>query len=213
VRAFGCLTAVAAPLPLANIDTDKILPGRFLKTVRRDGLGTALFDTMRFDDAGREKPDFILNREPWRNAQILIARGNFGCGSSREHAPWALTDFGFRCVIAPSFADIFYNNCFKNGILPIVLDEQTVELLLDGAMSAQTATLTVDLLQQIVRRSDGTSLPFEIAPERKRVLELGLDDIAETLELVSAIDAFEAGYRTHGAGIAAGVATLFPPRQ
>ena len=192
MRPFERMNAFAAPLPLANIDTDKILPGRFLKTTVKSGLGKALFHSLRFDDEGRELPDFILNRAPWRQAQILVARDNFGCGSSREHAPWALTDFGLRCIIAPSFADIFYNNCFKNGILPIVLPPQTVERLLDETDDPDTARLSIDLPAQCVINAHGVPMPFDIAPDRKRALLLGIDDLAETLAMGAAIDAYEA---------------------
>lgn len=192
MRKFATLDAVAAPLPIANVDTDKILPGRFLKTISRESLGEALFHTIRFDDQGVRLPDFVLNRSPWNNARILIALDNFGCGSSREHAPWALADFGISCIIAPSFADIFYNNCFKNGILPIVLSGQQVALLLGEAGNPDTAQLQIDLPNQTITLSNGSKIAFEIGPERKRALVLGLDDISETLTMVAAIDAFEA---------------------
>ena len=189
---FDRLTGIAAPLPLANIDTDKILPGRFLKTVSREGLGGALFDTLRFDAGGAERPDFVLNRLPWRNAAILIAGDNFGCGSSREHAPWALLDFGIRCVIAPGFADIFYNNCFRNGILPIVLGAPLIDRLTADAAVPATAVLTVDLPAQQVHCANGAMIAFTIAPERKRMLIEGQDEIALTLARGAAITAFEA---------------------
>ena len=200
MRSFEHLSAIAAPLPLANVDTDKILPARFLKTIRRDGLGAALFHTMRFGDDGQERPDFVLNRPPWRQAQILIARENFGCGSSREHAPWALADFGIRCLVAPSFADIFHSNCFKNGLLPVVLAPDTVEALLAAAADPAGATMSVDLPAQ---RLDwrGGAVAFEIAPERKRALLLGLDEIAETLMQADAIATFEAVHRWRGLAI------------
>ena len=208
MRPFITLTAIAAPMPSVNIDTDKIIPARFLKTIRREGLGTALFHTLRFDATGRERTDFILNRLPWRNAQILIARDNFGCGSSREHAPWALMDFGFRCLIAPSFADIFYNNCFKNGLLPITLRADWVEQLLSDSAGAEGAMLSIDLPRQTVSRGDQCSFSFDIDAERKRSLLLGLDDIAETLRLDSQIGAYESTHRDYDSGIPADVAQL-----
>ena len=191
MRTFETITAVAAPLPLANVDTDKILAGRFLKTITRSGLGAKLFYTLRFDDNGKERPDFILNREPWRHAGILIALENFGCGSSREHAPWALSDFGFQCLIAPSFADIFYNNCFKNGILPIVLERSIIDGLLEDACDPSRTVLTVDLPAQTIDRAGAAPIHFEVAPERKRALLLGLDDISQTLAQLTQIEAFE----------------------
>ena len=205
MRRFEILTAIAAPLPLVNVDTDKILPARFLKTIRREGLGNALFHTMRFDSAGRESMNFILNRLPWRNAQILIAGDNFGCGSSREHAPWALTDFGFRCLIAPSFADIFCNNCIKNGLLPITLQAKLVERLLADSAAPDMATLSIDLPRQRISRVDGLSISFDIAPERKRALLLGLDDIAETLQFASQIAAYESLHRDYDSEVLADV--------
>jgi 3-isopropylmalate/(R)-2-methylmalate dehydratase small subunit len=189
------LTAVAAPLPLANVDTDKIIPARFLKTIRRTGLGVHLFDTLRYDASGAERPDFVLNRPPYRNAQILIAFENFGCGSSREHAPWALLDFGIRCVIAPDFADIFHNNCFKNGILPIRLPRPVCEALMADAQMGGNARLTVDLARQVVVRPNGEEIPFEIDPFRRHLLLEGLDDIGQTLQHAPAIDAYEARER------------------
>jgi 3-isopropylmalate/(R)-2-methylmalate dehydratase small subunit len=189
---FSTLSATAAPLPLSNIDTDKIIPARFLKTIRRDGLGKALFHTMRYADDGSEQAGFILNRPGWRHAQILVSRDNFGCGSSREHAPWALIDFGIRCIIAESFADIFYNNCFKNGILPIALDLATIDRLLGLAAEPATATFSVDLPGQTVTLSNGEVISFAISAERKRALLLGLDDISETLSQSDAIARFEA---------------------
>jgi 3-isopropylmalate/(R)-2-methylmalate dehydratase small subunit len=189
---FTTLTAVAAPLPLANVDTDKIIPARFLKTIKRTGLGRHLFDTMRYRQDGSENPDFVLNQEPYRGAKILIAHENFGCGSSREHAPWALLDFGIRCVIAPDFADIFYNNCFKNGILPIRLPRAVCDQLMADARMGANARLTVDLEQQMVVRPNGEKIRFEIDPFRRHLLLNGLDDIGQTLQRASAIDAFEA---------------------
>ncbi len=188
---FTKLTGIAAPLPIVNVDTDMIIPKQFLKTIKRTGLGRHLFDEMRYDDKNAEKPDFVLNKEPYRKAKILIARDNFGCGSSREHAPWALLDFGIRCVIAPSFADIFYNNCFKNGILPVVLPRDIVEKLMDFARSGANATLTVDLHGQTVSGPEGGPVHFEIDPFRKHCLLNGLDDIALTLEKTKEIESFE----------------------
>jgi 3-isopropylmalate/(R)-2-methylmalate dehydratase small subunit len=189
---FETLTGVAAPLPLINVDTDMIIPKQFLKTILRSGLGKNLFDEMRYDDAGDEIPDFVLNRPAYRNAQILVAGENFGCGSSREHAPWALLDFGVRAIIAPSFADIFHNNCFKNGILPIVLPPEQVDALMEDARNGENARLTVDLENQTVTGADGTTYPFAVDAHRKRCLLDGLDDIGLTMEKAPAIDAFEA---------------------
>ena len=189
---FTTLTGVAAPLPMVNVDTDMIIPKQHLKTIRRTGLGRYLFDEMRHADDGSEKPDFVLNRPAYRDAEILVAGENFGCGSSREHAPWALLDFGIRCVIAPSFADIFHANCFKNGILPIVLPQEEVDALMEDAGRGANARLLVDLEAQTVTSSDGRSFAIEIDPHRRRCLLDGLDDIALTLERAPAIDAFEA---------------------
>ncbi len=191
MQPFTKLTGVAAPLPMANIDTDMIIPAKWLKTIQRTGLGSALFEAMRYLEDGSEHPEFILNREPWRHAQILIAGENFGCGSSREHAPWALLDFGIRCVIAPSFADIFYNNCFKNGILPIVLEKDEVDLLIHEAETATDPTFTVDLENQEIRGPDGGTVRFDIDPFRKHCLLNGLDDIGLTMEKAPAIEAYE----------------------
>jgi 3-isopropylmalate/(R)-2-methylmalate dehydratase small subunit len=188
---FTTLTGIAAPLPLANVDTDKIIPARFLKTIRRSGLGVHLFDTLRRLPDGRENPDFVLNQEPFRRAEILIAHENFGCGSSREHAPWALLDFGIRCVIAPDFADIFYNNTFKNGILPVRLPRAVCDLLMEDARLGGNARLTVDLARQVVVRPNGEEIAFDIDPFRKHLLLNGLDDIGQTLQHATAIDAFE----------------------
>jgi len=196
MQPFRKLTAIAAPLPLANIDTDKIIPARFLKTIKRTGLGSALFSSMRFRDDGSENPAFVLNREPYRKAEILVAGPNFGCGSSREHAPWALLDFGIRCVIAPDFADIFHNNCFKNGILPIRLPQEICDQLAADAAMGQNARLTIDLERQVVVRPSGEEIPFEVDAFRKRCLLDGLDDIGLTMERAPAIDAFEAKART-----------------
>ncbi len=189
---FTTLTGIAAPMPQINVDTDMIIPKQFLKTIKRSGLGVNLFDEMRYDDNGNEIPDFVLNKAAYRNAQILVAGDNFGCGSSREHAPWALLDFGIRCVIAPSFADIFYNNCFKNGILPIVLPQDQVDMLMDDAERGANAVVTVDLDSQTITGPDGGSVSFEVDAFRKHCLMNGLDDIGLTLEKSAAIDAFEA---------------------
>ena len=189
---FTTLTGVAAPLPMTNVDTDMIIPKQYLKTIHRTGLGRGLFDEMRFREDGSEEPDFVLNRPAYRNAEILVAGENFGCGSSREHAPWALLDFGIRCVIAPSFADIFHNNCFKNGILPVTLPHEQVDALMRDAERGANARTTVDLEAQTVTISDGQAFRFEIDPHQKRCLLEGLDDIALTLEEAGAIDAFEA---------------------
>jgi len=189
---FSHLTATAAPLNLANVDTDKIIPARFLKTIKRTGLGKDLFSALRYNDDGTEKPDFVLNQAKYRGAQILIAGENFGCGSSREHAPWALLDFGIRCVIAPSFADIFHGNCFKNGILPIALPPEICAQLMADAALGRNARLTIDLENQVVVRPDGTKIPFEVDAFRKHCLLNGLDDIGLTLAHAPAIDAYEA---------------------
>jgi 3-isopropylmalate/(R)-2-methylmalate dehydratase small subunit len=188
---FTTLTGIAAPMPLVNIDTDMIIPKQFLKTIKRSGLGKNLFDEMRFTPDGEEIPDFVLNQPAYRNAEILIAGDNFGCGSSREHAPWALLDFGIRCVISTSFADIFYNNCFKNGILPIVLPPEVVDILMQDARKGANARMTIDLENQTVTTSDGQRFAFEVDAFRKHCLLNGLDDIGLTLEKVSAIDSFE----------------------
>jgi 3-isopropylmalate/(R)-2-methylmalate dehydratase small subunit len=189
---FTTLTGIAAPMPLINVDTDMIIPKQFLKTIKRSGLGVNLFDEMRFDDDGNEVADFVLNKPAYRNAQILVAGDNFGCGSSREHAPWALLDFGIRCVISTSFADIFYNNCFKNGILPIVLPQEDVDKLMDDAERGANATVTVDLENQTITGPDGGTVTFDVDAFRKHCLLNGLDDIGLTLEKSASIDAFEA---------------------
>ncbi|HRO11167.1 3-isopropylmalate dehydratase small subunit [Amaricoccus sp.] len=189
---FTKLTGVAAPLPLINVDTDMIIPKQFLKTIQRSGLGKNLFDEMRYDADGNENPDFVLNKPAWRKATILVAGENFGCGSSREHAPWALLDFGIRCVIAPSFADIFFNNCFKNGILPIALPQEQVDMLMDDARRGANAVVTVDLEKQVITGPDGGSISFEVDPFRRHCLLNGLDDIGLTMEKAAAIDSFEA---------------------
>ncbi|TRD22053.1 3-isopropylmalate dehydratase small subunit [Palleronia caenipelagi] len=189
---FTTLTGVAAPMPLVNVDTDMIIPKQFLKTIKRSGLGVNLFDEMRYDREGNEIADFVLNKPAYRETEILVAGENFGCGSSREHAPWAIKDFGIRCVIAPSFADIFFNNCFKNGILPIVLPQEQVDLLMSDAEKGQNARMTVDLENQTITASDGIEISFEVDPFRKHCLLEGLDDIGLTLEKGAAIDSFEA---------------------
>jgi len=191
MQKFTTLTGVAAPLPMINVDTDKIIPKQYLKTIERTGLGKALFDELRYNDDGSEKPDFVLNQPAYRKAEILIAGENFGCGSSREHAPWALLDFGIRAVIAPSFADIFHSNCFKNGILPIVLPAETVAQLMDDARKGSNARLTIDLANQTIARPDGQTVHFEVDQFRKRCLLDGVDDIGLTLKKETAIAKFE----------------------
>ncbi len=189
---FTTLTGIAAPLPLRNIDTDMIIPKQFLKTILRTGLGKSLFYEMRFDQAsGTEVPDFVLNKPQYRAAKILVTGDNFGCGSSREHAPWALLDFGIRCVIAPDFADIFYNNCFQNGILPIRLPPADVDKLMDDASRGANATVTIDLEKQEIRGPDGGVIHFEIDPFRKHCLLNGLDNIGLTLEKAASIEHYE----------------------
>ncbi len=192
---FTTLTAVAAPLPMINVDTDMIIPKQFLKTIKRSGLGKNLFDEMRYRDDGSENPDFVLNRPAYRGAKIIVAGDNFGCGSSREHAPWALLDFGIRCVIAPSFADIFHNNCFKNGILPITLPQEDVDKLMDDANRGANAIITVDLENQVITGPDGGEIRFEIDPFKKHCLLNGLDDIGLTMEKERSISAYEAKHR------------------
>ncbi|MEO8420399.1 MAG: 3-isopropylmalate dehydratase small subunit [Hyphomicrobium sp.] len=189
---FTKLTGVAAPLPIRNVDTDMIIPKQFLKTIKRTGLGKSLFYEMRFDQEGNEVADFVLNQPAYRKATILVAGENFGCGSSREHAPWSLLDFGFRCIIAPDFADIFYNNCFQNGILPIKLPQSEVDKLMDDASRGANATLTVDLEAQEIRGPDGGVIKFDIDPFRKHCLLNGLDSIGLTLEKKQSIESFEA---------------------
>lgn len=188
---FTTLTGVAAPLPMINIDTDMIIPKQFLKTIKRTGLGVNLFDEMRYDDNGDEIADFVLNQPQYREAKILVAGDNFGCGSSREHAPWAIKDFGISCVIAPSFADIFYNNCFKNGILPIKLPQEQVDKLLEDAARGANATVTIDLEAQEIKGPDGGTISFEIDEFRKQCLLEGLDDIGLTMKKQDSITAFE----------------------
>ena len=191
MKPFTSLDGVAAPLRMINLDTDRIIPKQFLKTIKRTGLGKYLFNDLRFDMSGNEIKDFVLNKPAYRNANILVAGRNFGCGSSREHAPWALMDFGIQCVIAPSFADIFYNNCFKNGILPITLPEEEVEQLLDSAEDGANAVFSVDLISQTVTSPRGVSFEFEIDQFRKHCLVNGLDDIGLTMEKTEKIDSFE----------------------
>ena len=188
---FTTLTGTAAPLPIINCDTDKVIPKQHLKTIQRTGLGKVLFDELRYNADGSEKPDFVLNQPAYRNAKILVAGENFGCGSSREHAPWALLDFGIRCVIASSFADIFYNNCFKNGILPIKLPQEIVDHLMDDARKGANARFTIDLAAQTIERPDGEKIHFEIDAFRKHVLLNGLDDVGLTMQKAPAIDGYE----------------------
>ncbi|MFT7592802.1 MAG: 3-isopropylmalate/(R)-2-methylmalate dehydratase small subunit [Paracoccaceae bacterium] len=189
---FTKITGVAAPMPMINIDTDMIIPKQFLKTIKRSGLGVNLFDEMRYDDDGKEIPEFVLNQPAYREAEVLVAGANFGCGSSREHAPWAIKDFGIRCVIAPSFADIFYNNSFKNGILPIALPQDVVDVLMKDAEKGANARISVDLEAQTVTTSDGEVFAFEVDAFKKKCLLDGLDDIGLTLAKTASIDAFEA---------------------
>ena len=192
MQKFDQLTGVAAPLDILNIDTDMIIPKQFLKTIKRSGLGKNLFDEMRFDRNGGEVAEFVLNRAPYRQAEILVAGDNFGCGSSREHAPWALLDFGIRCVISTSFADIFYNNCFKNGILPIVVSPDERDALLADAADTENPELSIDLVAQTIRRPNGVTISFEVDAFRKKCLLEGLDDIGLTMEKSGSIDDFEA---------------------
>lgn len=188
---FTVLESVAAPLRIINIDTDMIIPKQYLKTIKRTGLGTGLFSEMRYREDGSENPDFVLNQPAYRNAKILVAGDNFGCGSSREHAPWALLDFGIRCVISTSFADIFYNNCFQNGILPIKVSPEDLEKLFDDAERGANATLTIDLENQEIRGPDGGTVKFDIDPFKKHCMLNGLDGIGLTMEKGAAIDSFE----------------------
>ncbi|MGB0252157.1 MAG: 3-isopropylmalate dehydratase small subunit [Paracoccaceae bacterium] len=189
---FETFSGIAAPMPLVNIDTDMIIPKQFLKTIKRSGLGVHAFDEMRYDDDGNEIPDFVLNQAAYREASILIAGDNFGCGSSREHAPWALSDFGIKVVVSTSFADIFFNNCFKNGMLPIVLPQEQVDLLMRDAEKGANARVEVNLEDQTIISSDGDVIKFDIDPFRKHCLLNGLDDIGLTLEKAASIDSFEA---------------------
>ena len=192
MQKFDQLTGVAAPLDILNIDTDMIIPKQFLKTIKRSGLGKNLFDEMRYDRNGGEVAEFVLNQAPYRQAEILVAGDNFGSGSSREHAPWALLDFGIRCVISTSFADIFYNNCFKNGILPIVVSPDERDALLADAADIENPELSIDLVAQTIRRPNGVMISFEVDAFRKKCLLEGLDDIGLTMEKSSSIDEFEA---------------------
>ena len=191
MQKFDQLTGVAAPLDILNIDTDMIIPKQFLKTIKRSGLGKNLFDEMRYNRDGNEMVDFVLNRPPYRQAEILVAGDNFGCGSSREHAPWALLDFGIRCVISTSFADIFYNNCFKNGILPIVVSPDERDALLADSADTENPELSIDLAAQTIRRPNGVTISFEVDAFRKKCLLEGLDDIGLTMEKSGSIDDFE----------------------
>ena len=191
MQKFDKLTGVAAPMNMINVDTDMIIPKNFLKTIKRSGLGKNLFDEMRFDREGNEKPDFVLNKPAYREAKIIVAGDNFGCGSSREHAPWALLDFGIRCVISTSFADIFYNNCFKNGILPIRVTKEQLDDLMDDAERGANATLSIDLESQTIQGPDGGEVKFEVDEFRKHLLLNGLDDIGLTLQKVDKVDSFE----------------------
>lgn len=188
---FQKLSGIAAPMPLVNIDTDMIIPKVFLKTIKRSGLGVNLFDEMRYDRQGNEIPDFVLNKPQYRDAQILVAGDNFGCGSSREHAPWAIADFGIKCVISTSFADIFFNNCFKNGILPIVLPQEQVDMLMKDAEKGANARMEVDLEEQTITTSDGEVIKFDVDAFKKHCLLNGLDDIGLTMEKAASIDAYE----------------------
>ena len=188
---FEKLTAIAAPMPLINIDTDMIIPKQFLKTIKRSGLGVSAFHEMRYNLDGSENPDFVLNHEAYKGANILVAGDNFGCGSSREHAPWALLDFGIRCVISTSFADIFYNNCFKNGILPVVVTEDELQLLMKDAEKGSNSRMVVDLENQQIETSDGEVIAFDVDQHRKHCLINGLDDIGLSMEKIASIDAFE----------------------
>jgi 3-isopropylmalate/(R)-2-methylmalate dehydratase small subunit len=189
---FTKLQGIAAPMPLVNIDTDMIIPKVFLKSIKRTGFGVNLFDEMRYNRDGTEIPDFVLNKPQYRNAEILVAGDNFGCGSSREHAPWAIADFGIKCVISTSFADIFFNNCFKNGILPIVLPQEQVDVLMKDAEKGENARMTVDLEAQEITTSDGETIAFDVDAFKKHCLLEGLDDIGLTMEKAAAIDTFEA---------------------
>ena len=192
---FTTLEGVAAPLKIINVDTDMIIPKQYLKTIKRTGLGKGLFSEQRYKDDGSENPDFVLNKPAYRNAKILVAGDNFGCGSSREHAPWALLDFGIRCVISTSFADIFYNNCFKNGILPVTVSPEDLEKLMDDASRGSNATLSIDLEAKEIRGPDGGAIKFDIDPHRKHCLMNGLDDIGLTMEKKSSIDRYESKAR------------------
>ena len=191
MKKFETFTGVAAPMPAQNIDTDKIIPARFLKTIKRAGLGKSLFNDQRYNEDGSEKPDFILNQPAYRKSEILVVGDNFGCGSSREHAPWALTDFGIKCIIGTDFADIFFNNSFKNGMLLIKVSKEDLEKLMDDAERGANATLTVDLENQVIEGPDGGTLHFDIDPFRKYCLLNGLDDIGLTEQKADKIGEFE----------------------
>ncbi len=191
MKKFEKMTAIAAPMPLINIDTDMIIPKQFLKTIKRSGLGVSAFHEMRYQMDGTENPDFVLNQDAYRNANILVAGDNFGCGSSREHAPWALLDFGVRCVISTSFADIFYNNCFKNGILPVIVTDKELNVLMQDAEKGSNARMVIDLESQLIETSDGKVINFNVDQHRKHCLINGLDDIGLTMEKAASIDMFE----------------------
>ena len=196
MQKFDKLSGIAAPMDILNIDTDMIIPKQFLKTIKRSGLGVNLFHEMRYDDSGAERPDFVLNKPEYKQAKILVAGDNFGCGSSREHAPWALLDYGIRCVISTSFADIFFNNCFKNGILPIKVTPEQRDALMADAADAENPKLSIDLVNQTISRPNGATISFDIEPFRKQCLLDGLDDIGLTLEKGGEIEAFEASRDT-----------------
>jgi 3-isopropylmalate/(R)-2-methylmalate dehydratase small subunit len=196
MQKFETLTGVAAPLPIDNIDTDMIIPKQYLKTIQRTGLGKGLFSEMRYKDDGSPNPDFVLNKPAYKNAKIIVAGDNFGCGSSREHAPWALLDYGISCVISTDFADIFYNNCFKNGVLPIRVDAETLAKLMDDAERGANAVLSIDLPNQEIRGPDGGMVKFEIDPFRKHCLLEGLDDIGLTMVEAPAIETYETKAKT-----------------
>ena len=193
MQKFDKLSGIAAPMDILNIDTDMIIPKQFLKTIKRSGLGANLFHEMRFDDDGNDRPEFVLNKPAYKEAKIIVAGDNFGCGSSREHAPWALLDYGVRCVISTSFADIFFNNCFKNGILPIKVTAEQRDALMADAADAENPELSVDLVTQTISRPNGATINFDVEPFRKQYLLDGLDDIGLTLEKGQEIDSFEAG--------------------
>lgn len=195
MKKFKNVSGIAAPMPLINIDTDMIIPKQFLKTIKRSGLGVNLFDEMRYDLDGNEISDFVLNKPAYRHAEIIVAGDNFGCGSSREHAPWALNDFGIKVIISTSFADIFYNNSFKNGILPIVLPKEQVDILMDDATKGENARISIDLEKQIISAADGTEFSFEVDAFKKHCLLNGLDDISLTMQKIDAIDSFEKTYK------------------
>ena len=196
MQKFDKLSGIAAPMDILNIDTDMIIPKQFLKTIKRSGLGVNLFHEMRYDDSGAERPDFVLNKPEYKQAKILVAGDNFGCGSSREHAPWALLDYGIRCVISTSFADIFFNNCFKNGVLPIKVRPEQRDALMADAADAENPELSIDLVNQTISRPNGATISFDIEPFRKQCLLDGLDDIGLTLEKGGEIEAFEASRDT-----------------